>query len=90
MENAVIINKLHTVCHACMYTILCIQQCKCAIPYTAGNFREVQNFVFFEGRQKTRNYCPTCTLVFTCKAIGGCGFLVLKGEYSKMSAEGSI
>ena len=54
MENAVIINKLHTVCHACIIMYTTVQVSNTYISYTAGNFRKVQNFVFFEGRQKTR------------------------------------
>ncbi len=50
------------------------------IPYSGKFSCEVQNFVFFEGRQKTRKLkmgkTPT-HWYFTCKAIGGCGYLAL-------------
>ena len=50
----------------------------------AGNFSEVQNFAFFEGRAvnaKIKTGLNSQALVFTCKDIGGCGFLALNREY---------
>ncbi len=47
-----------------------------SVPDIAGNFGEMQSFAFFEGRAVNSH-----TPVFTCKALGGCGFLALNREY---------
>ncbi len=83
-------NQQITYCMSCMYTILCIQQCKCTIHIYRTQreiFVRCKILCFSRADRKRENYCHT-HWYFTCKTIGGCGFLVLKQRF-KISAEGS-
>ncbi len=64
----------------------------------AGDFRMVQIFAFFREQSRAKQSTQKLKLgetpthrYFTCKACGGCGFLVLKREHYnfEISSEGS-